>query len=87
MKILITGADGFIGKNLTVCLKETSNNDITKYTRNNSLQDLKCFVEKTDFIFHLAGVNRPENDNEFAQDNTDLTLKICEIIRNTKREI
>lgn len=76
MKILVTGASGFIGKNLCFQLEEQGFTDIVKIDREHSTQDLDTALESVDFIYHLAGVNRPKNENEFKQGNADLTSHI-----------
>src|SRR3989338_9222328 len=79
MTILITGANGFIGKNLTVYLKHLTNVqlDILTYTRESNPDDLITSIQKSDFIFHLAGENRPKKNEDFFIVNTQLTQKIC----------
>lgn len=80
MNILITGAKGFVGRNLVenlYCIKENKNrthpdiqiDEIFEYDidTDNNLLDLYC--ERADFVFNLAGVNRPENNEEFMQGN------------------
>ncbi|MDD3265802.1 MAG: NAD-dependent epimerase/dehydratase family protein [Burkholderiales bacterium] len=88
VKVLITGADGFIGKNLQIKLSELNNCEIIKFTKkaNNSLELLADLVAQADFIFHLAGVNRPDNIEEFTT-NTNLTAFLCDCIKSTKRFI
>ncbi|MEZ9859222.1 NAD-dependent epimerase/dehydratase family protein [Vibrio splendidus] len=87
MKILVTGAQGFIGKNLCFQLEEQGFIDIIKIDRGHSLQELDDALETADFIYHLAGINRPKNDNEFKQGNVDLTshivTKLSELNRAT----
>ena len=72
MKLLITGANGFIGKNLQVRLKEEDISFVT-HTRSNSQKDLISSLRDVDFVVHLAGVNRPEDEAEFKVGNSDLT--------------
>jgi UDP-2-acetamido-2,6-beta-L-arabino-hexul-4-ose reductase len=83
MKVLITGANGFVGKNLLVRLKE-ENIDYDIFIRSNSNDDLAIKVKSADFIVHLAGVNRPVNESEFIEGNTDLTQNITDILFNSK---
>lgn len=73
MKILITGANGFVGKNLLMNLEEYNDLEILTYTRNNSLEDLKHYCSVCDFVIHLAGVNRTNNSDDFYNVNADLT--------------
>jgi UDP-2-acetamido-2,6-beta-L-arabino-hexul-4-ose reductase len=86
MCVLVTGANGFIGKNLVVRLNELGMRT-ESYTRKNSIQDLTNLLKKTDFIIHLAGENRPEDDKDFDIVNVGLTASICEIVRSTGRKI
>lgn len=78
MNILVTGSEGFIAKNLIHHLKYTEH-DILEFNRNTS-SDLKNLVEKADVIFHLAGSNRPSNDDGFLHDNVELTGKLVDIL-------
>lgn len=87
MKVLITGANGFVGKNLVVHLGERKDIEVLTFLRGESLRDLEEKVQKADFVFHLAGVNRPQNEEEFLTGNSDLTLSLCNYIKNTKRNI
>ena len=80
MKVLITGANGFIGKNLRVILDKMSHIEVLTYTKENSFEELDNLIQNSDFIFHLAGVNRPENISEFYEGNTNLTQSIVDII-------
>lgn len=85
MNILITGAKGFIGKNLVEKLKECDNYKLTLIDRNNSKEDLVKGVKDADFIFHLAGINRPKNDEEFFEGNKGLTEEIIDILKNNHK--
>ncbi|MEH6452565.1 MAG: NAD-dependent epimerase/dehydratase family protein [Psychromonas sp.] len=80
MKVLITGADGFIGKNLLSHLAVRDDIEVLRFTRADSMDTLPVLVQQADFIFHLAGVNRPENPDEFKRGNTDLTRALCAAI-------
>ena len=79
MNILVTGADGFIGKNLLARFREEEINFST-FVRTDSNSDLESKLIKCDFIVHLAGINRAENENSFHEGNTDLTNKIADIL-------
>lgn len=80
MKILITGADGFIGKNLCAHLKNKGYNDLIIYTKKSSYEMLDRFGAEADFVFHLAGVNRP-NDEKGFEDNHIFTAKVLECLK------
>jgi UDP-2-acetamido-2,6-beta-L-arabino-hexul-4-ose reductase len=86
MKVLITGANGFVGKNLQVRLAE-GEIAFDTFTRNDT--DLENKVTSCDFIVHLAGVNRPESEVEFFEGNTNLTKSIVSILEanNLKTQI
>ena len=79
-KILVTGADGFIGKNLCVTLSESNEFEIIRFLRKDSPDQLLGFVRDADWIIHLAGENRPNDESEFTKANIDLTLSIAEAI-------
>ncbi|WP_324730741.1 UDP-2-acetamido-2,6-beta-L-arabino-hexul-4-ose reductase [Pseudomonas paeninsulae] len=87
MKVLITGANGFVGQNLVAHLSERADVEVLRFTREDSLASLPSLVAQTDFIFHLAGVNRPQNPLEFQTGNTDLTRALCEAIKVSGRQI
>lgn len=80
MKVLITGADGFVGKNLRLHLGERNDVHVTAFTRADDLTDLPGLVAETDFVFHLAGVNRPEDPRDFFKGNADLTQELCRCV-------
>lgn len=80
MKILVTGAKGFIGKNLCATLKNLKERkdrtrpaliieEIFEYDIDSDLADLETYCGNADFVFNLAGVNRPQNSEEFMQGN------------------
>lgn len=91
MKILVTGAKGFIGKNLISQLNNIKDgkakfgaltNDITVYEFdiNNDKQDLENYCKDCDFVVHLAGVNRPQNECEFESENVLFTDDLLELL-------
>jgi len=87
MKVLITGADGFIGKNLQITLANNESIEVVKFTADNDLSELESMVVSSDFIFHLAGINRPKNEDEFFTGNADLTKLICSSIEKSGKNI
>ena len=87
MRVLITGADGFVGKNLSVRLNELPNIIVQKFSHTSSTVDLIDAINNTDFIFHLAGVNRPSHVSEFQEVNLGLTKTLCDLIEASGKEI
>jgi len=86
MNILVTGATGFIGQNLCVFLQEAGFDNIEKITPDDNTATFIEKVESADFIYHLAGINRPKNDDEFKKGNTDLTQRIIDILVKNGRK-
>ncbi len=85
MKILITGSEGFIGKNLIVRLKQYEKFELYTYDINDTEESLINALKDVDLIYHLAGVNRPEKVEEFYQGNSNLTEFIAgQLIANNK---
>ena len=80
MKVLITGADGFVGKNLQLHLAERKNVQVVCFTRSHEVAQLSQLLEGVDFVFHLAGVNRPQDPLEFNTGNADLTHALCQAV-------
>lgn len=87
MKIVVTGASGFIGKNLCIRLEESGYHNVTRIDRMTSQADFKIALSEADFVYHLAGVNRPANDNEFKDVNSDLTQYIVSELQKTGRRV
>lgn len=87
MKILLTGSDGFVGKNLFSHLAENGSVELLLFTRKNSYDELQHMISDADFIFHFAGINRSKNVTEFSEGNADLTQYISEKAAATGREI
>lgn len=86
MRVLVTGANGFIGKNLLVHLHEQGV-EAVQFTRDMDIGDLSAALDEVDFVFHLAGINRPKDTAEFAEGNTGLTEQLCDLIRASGRSI
>lgn len=87
MKVLVTGANGFVGRNLIAYLNERKDVEIIKFTREHSRELLSGMVATVDFIFHLAGVNRPQDLEDFKLGNTDLTELVCQAVRASGKSI
>jgi UDP-2-acetamido-2,6-beta-L-arabino-hexul-4-ose reductase len=87
MRILITGANGFIAKNLILRLKEKDITQIDTFLRSDSENRLQELVNQADLIFHLAGENRPKDLSEFEKNNVQLTQNLCRFIKESGRRI
>lgn len=85
MRVLITGADGFVGKNLQLRLRERQDVEVVTYTRADSVVDLPKLLDGVDIIFHLAGVNRPKDSQEFISGNAELTQALSKAVHNSGR--
>ena len=94
MNILVTGASGFVGKNLTARLETLRDGrdrtrpslqigEIFRCTREMSPEALADCCKKADLVVHLAGVNRPKDPEEFAAGNTDFTRTLLETLRKS----
>ena len=86
MKILVTGANGFIAKNLIIKLT-TLGHECIKFIRADSYEKLENLVSNIDFIYHLAGATRPDNESQFFTDNTLLTEALCIVCHKSKKKI
>ena len=86
MRILLTGANGFIGKNLTHFLSKKANVEILSVTRDTSKEDFETYVNNADWIIHLAGINRPKEEKEFVEGNVDFTNQICQTLINSNQK-
>ncbi len=83
--VLITGARGFIGRNLAVHLKRRDDVRLLEYDLDNSAAELRECAGTADVVFHLAGVNRPEQPEEFETGNAGSIGTVCQILRETGR--
>jgi len=80
MKVLITGANGFVGKNLQLHLAERKDVQVVRFTREDDAAQLPVMLQDVDFVFHLAGVNRPQDPQEFDTGNAGLTQALCRAV-------
>lgn len=81
MRILVTGANGFVGKNLIAELKNQNEYEIYAFDRDTPKELLLEYCRKAEFIFHLAGVNRPENSTEFMKGNYGFTSELLNLLK------
>ena len=92
MKVLVTGAKGFVGKNLCASLKNIKEgkdktrpnlviDEIYEYDIDNSVNELDEFCKNADFVFNLAGVNRPQNQEEFMQGNFGFASTLLDTLK------
>jgi UDP-2-acetamido-2,6-beta-L-arabino-hexul-4-ose reductase len=84
MKILVTGSKGFIGKNLVAELRNRNYTEIYEYGRGTDSDLLNEYCKAADFVFHLAGVNRPKDQSEFMDGNYGFTSTLLEILKKYK---
>jgi UDP-2-acetamido-2,6-beta-L-arabino-hexul-4-ose reductase len=80
-RILVTGANGFIGKNLVVRLNELPNINVCTFVRGDDMAHLHQLVAQVDAVVHLAGENRPADESAFSQVNAELTSALCDSIQ------
>ncbi len=88
MNILITGAKGFIGRNLTAELSNRASDAgyvLYPIDVDATPEQLQEAVSQADFVFHLAGVNRPKDPAEFAAGNRDFTQTLMEMLEGAKK--
>lgn len=80
-KVLVTGAKGFIGKNLVLELKNRKTFEVFECDVDTTEEQLAQFAKECEFVFHLAGVNRPQRTEEFMEGNYGFTTKLLEILQ------
>ena len=86
--LLVTGAEGFVGRNLVATLRAVRPEwNLLLYDVGNSEEELRAFVASADFVFHLAGVNRPQSVEEFQTGNAGLTEFLVGLLKETGRAV
>lgn len=95
MKILVTGAKGFVGRNLCSqlnnikegkarCYGDLTISEVYEYDIDSSLEELDTYCKNADFVFNLAGVNRPQNQEEFMQGNFGFASTLLDTLKKYK---
>lgn len=84
-RVLVTGANGFIGKNLVVRLRELPRFAVAQFVRGEAPEALPGLLAQVDAVVHLAGENRPSDEAAFAQVNTGLTEALCNALAAEQR--
>ena len=79
--VLVTGASGFVGQNLVTALRRRDDVDLITFDIHDPRSMLDEALLKVDVVYHLAGVNRPENEEEFALGNSGLTMDIVQYLQ------
>jgi len=87
MRIVVTGSDGFIGKNLCLRLKENEQYQVLKISRETTKEQASLFLSQADFVFHLGGVNRPKGLDNFQHGNIDLTSYVVKTLEGHGRHV
>ena len=87
MKVLVTGANGFIGKNLVLRLREQVGFDVVPFVRRDGDDALQSALVDADVVIHLAGENRPASSDAFEQVNAGLTRRLSEGLQHLRKTI
>jgi UDP-2-acetamido-2,6-beta-L-arabino-hexul-4-ose reductase len=80
MKVLVTGSEGFLGRNLCAALRRRPDVEILPFDLPMTREELDPLLEEAALVFHLAGSNRPQRPEEFTEVNRDLTAHICHVL-------
>ena len=81
MKILVTGYEGFIGKNLIAQLKNLQKGELLEVDKDTDPALLEEYCRECQFVYHLAGVNRPQDPAEFHQGNFGFTSELLALLK------
>ena len=84
MNILVTGANGFIGKHVVLKLNRLGHN-VFSFDINNTEDELKSYMSQADLIIHLAGINRPLKIEEFYDGNSNFTAKVVDLVKKSNK--
>jgi UDP-2-acetamido-2,6-beta-L-arabino-hexul-4-ose reductase len=85
MRLVVTGADGFVGRNLRAHLAERGFSEVFAWTRATTTAEARAALGAADLIYHLAGINRPQDPAEFTTGNVDFTAHLCGTLRSLGR--
>lgn len=86
LNIVVTGAEGFLGRNLMCRLKERSGYGVVGIGRGHDWEEVRRALTDADIVFHLAGVNRPDTEDDFVRGNVELTARLGEELRRNGRQ-
>ena len=86
MNVLVTGGNGFIGKHLCLKLKRCGFT-VFSFDLDKNDEDLRNYISQSNFIVHLAGINRPLTKEEFYDGNTNFTKKVVDLVKQSHRNI
>lgn len=87
MRVLVTGVNGFIGRNLVAHMGRLKGIEVSSIARESSTADLVAAARTADFVFHLAAANRPVEVREFDEVNVGLTRLVCAALLKEKRKV
>ena len=82
--VVVTGARGFIGRNLLVALRRRDDVAVTAFDADDSLDVLRAALPGASVVFHLAGVNRPQDPSEFRTGNVGFTAQLCRLLEEAE---
>lgn len=85
MNVVVTGARGFVGRNLGVALQTREDVQVAEFDLGDAPHELESALAQADVVFHLAGVNRPQKEEEFAEGNAHFTEQVCETLMRSGR--
>ena len=86
MKVLVTGANGFVGRNLISNLRLNKEIEIFSYDKESTIEELDKYTKECDFVYHLAGVNRPEKPEEFMEGNFGFTSTLLDKLKENNNK-
>ena len=86
MKVLVTGSNGFVGRNLISNLSLNKEIQIYSYDKDSSQEELDNYTKDCDFVYHLAGVNRPQNPSEYMDGNFGFTSTLLESLKKNNNK-
>ena len=85
--ILITGADGFIGKNLTAGFRQQKEFELLLFDKDDNADKLEEYITSADIVYHLAGINRPKKESEFETGNVEFLENVLTLCKKNARKI